>query len=104
MSDTTKIRAEVMETFKDVFRQAGDDNERMAAARAAFPGTPEVVLIEAMLDVDSERLEAWWQTVERTIDGELVKRAIADASKNPAQEVGGDSQPEQRVDVEGHQF
>lgn len=46
------------------------------AARAAFPGTPEQVLGEAFCDASDAEEEAWWRTIERTIDVEVIRAAI----------------------------
>lgn len=50
-------------------------------AQAAFQGTPLIVLYEAETMVEMEETEAWWQSVERTIDGEIIRAAIADTSE-----------------------
>lgn len=71
------IREQVMAEIEDVIRaaeDAGDDGIR--AASEAFPGTPEMVIILASANVDLQRQEEWWQQVERTIDGEVIRKSI----------------------------
>ncbi|WP_342108075.1 hypothetical protein [Methylobacterium sp. SI9] len=52
----------------------------LAAAEAAYPGVPMVVLGTCYGEMLSDQEDRWWQTVERVIDGELVRRAVASAS------------------------
>ncbi|MCJ2103163.1 hypothetical protein [Methylobacterium sp. E-046] len=49
----------------------------VTAARAAYPGTPGMVLGECLADLQASQEEAWWQRVERTIDVELIRNAVA---------------------------
>ncbi|MBX3536552.1 MAG: hypothetical protein KF735_02845 [Chelatococcus sp.] len=49
------------------------------AAEAAFPGTPIGVITDAWLDFDSASEERWWQSLEKTIEGEIIRNAIAKA-------------------------
>jgi hypothetical protein len=42
----------------------------------AFPAVPEYVRFLAEVEFESEELEAWWETLEKTIDGEILRRAI----------------------------
>jgi len=78
MSDRNKqIRAEVLEALKDVVRHAKKQGlDGSEAARRAFPGTPEGVIAAAWWDVEEEAEAAWWDSVERTIDAEVIKRAL----------------------------
>jgi len=78
-------REQVMVAIETVMRSvpSGTAHDRIAAARAAFPGTPELVLYEALASVDVEAVEAWWQGVERTIDGEVIRKGIAGAAPKP---------------------
>lgn len=43
----------------------------------AFPDVPDLVRFEAVVEFESEEVEAWWETLEKTIDGEILRRAIA---------------------------
>lgn len=75
---TSEIRRQVMARIIEVgaaASAAGDDP--WAAMQTAFPGLPVSVLAEAWVDVDAAETERWWNSVETTIDADLVKRAIA---------------------------
>jgi hypothetical protein len=74
-----KRQAVIAEIVKVMVAAKARGEKEMDAAKAAFPGTPDTVLWEAWCDLDMAETEAWWESVERTIDGELVRRAIASA-------------------------
>lgn len=42
-----------------------------------FPGTPDMVILDAVVRAEMQCDEEWWQMVEDTIDGEAVKKAVA---------------------------
>ena len=42
----------------------------------AFPDLPQSFRIEACLEIDDEADEAWWDQLEKTIDGEVLRKAI----------------------------
>lgn len=78
MADRAKLKAEIMATVVEFMLQAEAQGlHPYDAAKAAFPGMPTDLLIDAEMAVHDQRDEAWWQTVERTIDGEILHRAIA---------------------------
>jgi hypothetical protein len=56
----------------------------LAAAEAAYPGTPVMVLGEYFAEMQMDQEEAWWQRVERTIDGETIRGAVAAADEQTA--------------------
>ena len=71
------VRAQVQEQIIDVIRGAEDQGlDGIRAAQRAFPDTPEMVIILASAELESRRTEAWWQQVERTIDGEIIRNAL----------------------------
>jgi hypothetical protein len=70
-----QIRAEIIRTIAEA--QADGFGDGVAAARMAFPGIPEGILWECWAELDMDQKEAWWQRVERTIDGELIRNAVA---------------------------
>lgn len=75
MSDIRRqIEAQIISVMEEAEKQGRD---ALAAAAQAFPGTPEMVLILAAAELDCRRVEAWWQSMEKTIDGEIVRRALA---------------------------
>ena len=45
--------------------------------RVQNPDVPESIIAEAWTQMESDEEEAWWDSIEKTIDGELVKRAIS---------------------------
>ncbi|MGH1592383.1 hypothetical protein ACRBEV_33230 (plasmid) [Methylobacterium phyllosphaerae] len=72
-----QVRAEIIRTLAEA--QAAGLGDGVAAARQAFPGIPEAILWECWSELDQEHQEAWWQRVERTIDGEVIRNAVATA-------------------------
>lgn len=85
---TTQTRKEIMAHLVGLFveaRRAGlDDRQARRWVEAKCPGVPDLVLIEAAIDADSLETEAWWQSMERTIDGEVIARALAIPAKGAA--------------------
>lgn len=72
------IRKQVLAQIIDVMASAdavGQDTVK--AAEFAFPGTPSDVIYAAWVEFESAKTEAWWQTIERTIDSEVIRRALA---------------------------
>jgi hypothetical protein len=72
-----QVRAEIIHTIAEA--QAAGFGDGVAAARHAFPGIPEAILWECWSELDQDRQEAWWQRIERTIDGEVIRNAVATA-------------------------
>lgn len=78
MSTTRQqVKASIIACIADA--QAWGLGDGVHAARLAFPGTPESVLWECWAELDGDQVEAWWQSVERTIDGEIIRNAVAAA-------------------------
>ncbi|NJL06978.1 MAG: hypothetical protein HC900_00970 [Methylacidiphilales bacterium] len=78
MTSSNIIRKEVMAAIINVIAEAeSQGKDGVTAARAAFPGTPEGVLWEAWAEHDTAKIEQWWKAVERTIDGEIIRNALA---------------------------
>ena len=52
--------------------------------RKTFPGVPDSVVFGLAFDIemaaDAAEAEAWWNQVEKTIDGEVIRRAIGGAA------------------------
>ncbi|MFC5556484.1 hypothetical protein [Methylobacterium iners] len=71
-----QVRAAIVACMSNAIAEGRDP---WGAARAEFPGTPMGVLGEAFGDAMNAEEEAWWQTVERTIDVEVIRSAIAGA-------------------------
>ena len=70
----TEVMAEVIKTGRSARQRGGDP---WKAIETAYPGIPADVVAEAWLQVEDEATEAWWSTVERTIDGEIIRNALA---------------------------
>lgn len=70
-----QVKAQIIKTIADA--QASGLGDGVAAARRAYPGTPDSVLYECWADLDQQQEDAWWEHVERTIDGEIIRNAIA---------------------------
>ncbi|WP_267359847.1 MULTISPECIES: hypothetical protein [unclassified Methylobacterium] len=52
----------------------------LAAAEAAYPGVPMVVLGACYGEMVSDQEDAWWKAIERAIDAETINRAVTAAS------------------------
>ena len=75
------VRQEVKASIIGVMAEAEKAGRcPLAAAEAAFPGVPIVVVGACYGEMISDQEDRWWQTVERVIDGELVQRAVASAA------------------------
>lgn len=42
----------------------------------AFPSVPDLVRWEAIAQFEFKEIDCWWETLEKTIDGEILRRAI----------------------------
>lgn len=86
------VRGEVLEHLVQTMRQAEADGQHpLTAAEAAYPGTPSSVLGEAIWLFEERKAESWWQTVEKTIDGEIVRQALLSTSPTASPEPGDPS-------------
>ena len=68
--------AEIIDTYRTAHARGGDG---WRAVETAYPGIPTDVVAAAMVEAESEATEAWWQKVERQIDGEIIRNALAKA-------------------------
>jgi hypothetical protein len=76
----SNIRTEVLAQIELAIRAAEDAGlDGFRAARARFPEVPVAVVAEALAMVDMQRTEDWWNSIEKTVDGEIVKAAITKA-------------------------
>lgn len=78
MAPRKEIRDQVIAQVIEVIKQARDsgEDERSVVFRT-FPGLPDQVYWDAFCDLDAADVNAWWETVEKTIDGEIIKNAIS---------------------------
>jgi hypothetical protein len=77
MNIAPSIREQVIAALVETYAQAkaqGLDGWR--AVQTAFPGKPPEVIAEAMLAAEDEATAAWWASVERTIDAQIIGKAI----------------------------
>jgi hypothetical protein len=82
MSRDSTTRRQVKAAIIDCMVKANaEGRDEFEAARTEFPGVPVSVLGECAAEADDIEVEAWWRTVERTIDGELIKNAVATTAK-----------------------
>ncbi|NBB52012.1 hypothetical protein GVN24_27385 [Rhizobium sp. CRIBSB] len=75
MTDRKQIRAEVMAQIVEDMRRDRANGLR-PREEAVKRGIPLAVACEAEFELEEEDVESWWRQVERTIDGEIVGRAI----------------------------
>lgn len=79
MRSRVRLKQEIVATMiTDIRKKASETGSEnyIALADSMFPDVPESLRIEAWMALDDEDEEAWWQTVERTIDGEVIRNAI----------------------------
>ncbi|MEE7456458.1 hypothetical protein MPAR168_15335 [Methylorubrum populi] len=77
-SDTRRqVRAEILRVMAEARANGADD---IRAAQRALPGVPTMVLYELGAELDAAEVDAWWERVERTIDGEVIRNAITTAA------------------------
>lgn len=55
---------------------SAEGKDGLKVAEAKFPGTPYMVLIEASVIVEMEDEDDWWEKVETTIDGEIMRQSL----------------------------
>jgi len=83
---TSQTRKEIEAHFIDFIAKAeAEGKDGFNAAIAAFPDVPEMVIIMASAEYEHRKTEAWWQSMERTIDGEVISRAIEAQAKESGQ-------------------
>lgn len=68
-----QVMAQLVQLCRDA-NAAGRDG--MSEIERCFPGTPIEVATEAWLTANGEDVEAWWQAIEKTIDGAVIKQAL----------------------------
>lgn len=80
-----KLKREVLATIINDLRQASKETgrEHWRIASDLFPDVPHGVVTEACLELDDEAENAWWDQMERTIDGEVIRRAIEAPKAEP---------------------
>lgn len=72
-------RDEVMAHLVDFMLQAkSEGRDGYARAREVFRDVPSMVLGEAWAAAEMQNAETWWKGVERTIESEVIARAIGE--------------------------
>ena len=72
---SNRTREEVLDELAKVAADAmarGEDGMKAVENM----GVPTAVAAEAWVIADRAETERWWQQVERTIDGEIIRKAI----------------------------
>lgn len=72
---TNRTRKEVIDELAKVAAEAMERGEDGMKAVEAM-GVPTEVAVQAWLIADQAKTERWWKEVERTIDGEVIRKAI----------------------------
>ena len=77
MSVRPETKREVMAHIISLMAEAeasGLDPWSYAAAK--MPGVPSDVIADAFCQFENDKTEAWWQSVEKTIDAEVMCLAL----------------------------
>ena len=78
MAPRKEIREQVLAQVIEVIKQArANGEEEMGVIARTFPGMPEAIYWSAFCDLENAEVNAWWEAVEKTIDGEIIKNAIS---------------------------
>lgn len=74
MSTTCKqVMALIVATMVQAMK---DGRDPWKVTAAAFPRSPRMVLGEAYGEASCAEVENWWDQIERTIDGEVIRSAL----------------------------
>ena len=72
-----RLRKEVMAEIIAVMVAAKANNlDEWKVVAATFPGVPGSVIAEAWWEIENLETEAWWDTMDRTIEGEIIRNAL----------------------------
>ncbi len=74
MNTREQVLAQISEVIAEGM-SAGRDP--WAYGREKFPGVPDDVITEAWMRVEDAITEKWWQSIEKTIEGEIIRKALA---------------------------
>lgn len=67
---------EIARVIRDSRRAGMKDYQATQEAERVFPGTPYMVIVEAVCLVDMQDESDWWEQVESTIDAEVVRNSL----------------------------
>ena len=72
---SSQTREEVIDELAKIAAEAMERGEDGMKAVEAM-GVPTDVAVQAWMIADRAQTERWWQQVERTIDGTVIRKAI----------------------------
>lgn len=75
-----QVEERIIQVLADAEASGLQPHEATKLVEQKFAGTPDMVIIKAQVEFNRRKEEAWWQTVENTIEGELIERAIRQAT------------------------
>lgn len=77
MTDRRRLEKEVLATIVQHLEAAKlEGRDPWDEVKRAFPDVPTGVQAAACLELDMQKEEAWWQGLERTIEVEVIRKAI----------------------------
>lgn len=71
-----EVRANVIEWLSD-YRDSDHSIDELIAFKSAFPDAPESLYYDAYFELDQRAEDAWWDKMEKTIEGDVIRRALA---------------------------
>jgi len=78
MAPRKEIKEQVLAHLIKVIEEANELGlDGASVARKMYPDIPSSVIASAEVATWSRAENAWWESVERTIDGEIIKNAIS---------------------------
>ena len=72
-STRKQVMANLIEEADEIMKCGGD---AFSVLGKRYPGMPIEVVTEAWLEASNRETERWWDSVEKTIDGEIIKNAL----------------------------
>jgi hypothetical protein len=72
-----EVEAYLIGLFVEARKLGLSDGAAMTWVEAKCPGVPDLVLIMAAVEAEAQAVDAWWEAIEKTIDGEVIARALA---------------------------
>ncbi|NVM41945.1 hypothetical protein HWX16_16580 [Ochrobactrum intermedium] len=74
--------AVINEVAKVAYQAIKSGRDPHKVVREKFPDIPDMVHIDGIVRAEMQAEDEWWEKVEKTIDGEIVRRAIASDNDN----------------------
>ncbi|GGF82142.1 hypothetical protein GCM10007301_47820 [Azorhizobium oxalatiphilum] len=77
MSLREEIKAQIWKQVLGVMRDAQAAGlHPFSEAQRAFPEVPGYILAQIEVDLWDEEENAWWEGIEKTIDAEVIRKAL----------------------------